>query len=87
MVFVPGGTFRMGSDKHYPEEAPAHKVTVDGLDRPHAGDQPAVSRNSSRHEPRHLRGNSARSQELSRRVPHMLYAGSLVSRRRAVRSI
>jgi hypothetical protein len=23
MVFIPGGTFRMGSDQHYPEEAPA----------------------------------------------------------------
>jgi sulfatase modifying factor 1 len=28
MVFVPGGTFRMGSDEHYAEEAPAHVVTV-----------------------------------------------------------
>jgi formylglycine-generating enzyme required for sulfatase activity len=27
-VFVPGGTFRMGSDRHYPEEAPAHLVKV-----------------------------------------------------------
>jgi formylglycine-generating enzyme len=31
MVFIPGGTFRMGSDKHYPEEAPIHRVTVDGF--------------------------------------------------------
>jgi formylglycine-generating enzyme required for sulfatase activity len=31
MVPVPGGTFLMGSDRHYPEEAPAHPVTVDGF--------------------------------------------------------
>jgi formylglycine-generating enzyme required for sulfatase activity len=35
MVRIPGGTFRMGSDHHYPEEAPAHRVSVDSfwLDR------------------------------------------------------
>ena len=31
MVRIPGGTFRMGSDNHYREEAPAHRVTVDGF--------------------------------------------------------
>ncbi len=31
MVWLPGGTFRMGSDHHYPEEAPAHEVTVAGF--------------------------------------------------------
>lgn len=31
MVRLPGGTFRMGSDAHYPEEAPAHLVTVDAF--------------------------------------------------------
>ena len=31
MVWIPGGTFLMGSDRHYPEEAPAHKVTVNGF--------------------------------------------------------
>lgn len=31
MVFVRGGTYLMGSDHHYPEEAPAHHVTVDSF--------------------------------------------------------
>jgi formylglycine-generating enzyme required for sulfatase activity len=31
MVFIPGGTFLMGSDRHYPEEAPRHHVSVDGF--------------------------------------------------------
>jgi formylglycine-generating enzyme len=31
MVWIPGGTFRMGSDHHYPEEAPVHRVKVDGF--------------------------------------------------------
>jgi sulfatase modifying factor 1 len=31
MAWIPGGTFRMGSNDHYPEEAPAHRVTVDGF--------------------------------------------------------
>ncbi len=31
MVRVPGGEFAMGSDAHYPEEAPVHRVKVDGL--------------------------------------------------------
>jgi formylglycine-generating enzyme required for sulfatase activity len=28
MIKLLGGTFRMGSDEHYAEEAPAHRVTV-----------------------------------------------------------
>lgn len=31
LLWIPGGTFLMGSDRHYPEEAPAHQVTVDGF--------------------------------------------------------
>jgi formylglycine-generating enzyme required for sulfatase activity len=31
MVWIPGGTFRMGSNDHYPEEAPVHRVAVDGF--------------------------------------------------------
>jgi formylglycine-generating enzyme required for sulfatase activity len=31
MLWIPGGTFRMGADDAYPEEAPAHNVTVSGF--------------------------------------------------------
>src|SRR5690348_18036883 len=31
MVWIPGGTYLMGSNHHYPEEAPVHYVTVDGF--------------------------------------------------------
>jgi formylglycine-generating enzyme required for sulfatase activity len=31
MVWIPAGTFLMGSNDHYPEEAPAHRVTVGGF--------------------------------------------------------
>jgi formylglycine-generating enzyme len=31
MVWIDGGRFTMGSDRHYPEESPAHAVTVDGF--------------------------------------------------------
>jgi formylglycine-generating enzyme required for sulfatase activity len=31
MIWIPGGIFRMGSDAHYPEEAPVHRVAVDGF--------------------------------------------------------
>jgi formylglycine-generating enzyme len=31
VIWVPGGTFRMGSDHHYPEEAPSHRASVGGF--------------------------------------------------------
>ena len=31
MMWIPGGTYTMGSDHHYPEEAPAHRVRVEGF--------------------------------------------------------
>jgi formylglycine-generating enzyme required for sulfatase activity len=31
LVWIPGGTFYMGSDTHYAEEYPVHRVTVDGF--------------------------------------------------------
>ena len=33
MSWVPGGTFLMGSDDFYPEERPAHRAQVDGIER------------------------------------------------------
>ena len=79
MVLIPGGTFRMGSDSHYPEEAPAHRVTVSGfwMDR-----TPVTNREfrsfveATGHvtfaeippDPKDYPGA----------LPHMLYAGSLV---------
>ena len=69
MVWIPGGTFRMGSDKHYPEEAPVHRVTVDGfwIDR-----TPVTNRQFTQFVEgdrlRHLRRDPARSEGLSRRA-------------------
>lgn len=31
MAWIPGGTFRMGSEDFYPEEGPIHQVSVDGF--------------------------------------------------------
>jgi sulfatase modifying factor 1 len=31
MKWIPGGSYMMGSNQHYPEEAPTHRVTVDGF--------------------------------------------------------
>ena len=31
MVWIPGGTYTMGSNDHYPEEAPTHRVSVNGF--------------------------------------------------------
>jgi len=79
MIFVPGGTFRMGSDKHYPEEAPAHRVTVDGffIDR-----TPVTNRQFKEF----VRATGHRTfaeippdpKNYPGALPHMLYAGSLV---------
>ena len=31
MLWIPGGTFRMGSEDFYPDEGPVHEVSVDGF--------------------------------------------------------
>jgi sulfatase modifying factor 1 len=79
MIWIPGGMFCMGSDRHYPEEAPAHRVAVDGfwIDRtPVTNRQFKEFVKATGHttlaeikpDPRHYPGA----------LPHMLYAGSLV---------
>ena len=79
MTRVPGGTFRMGSDRHYPEEAPSHLVTVDSffIDRtPVTNAQFRAFVRATGHvttaevppDPKDYPGA----------LPHMIYSGSLV---------
>ncbi len=79
MVWIPGGTYSMGSNDHYPEERPVHKVTVDGfwIDRyPVTNERFTRFIETTGHitwaeippDPRHYPGA----------LPHMLFAGSLV---------
>jgi formylglycine-generating enzyme len=79
MVCIPGGTYRMGSDHHYPEEAPAHRVTVASfwMDRtPVTNQQFRKFVDETGHvtfaeippDPKDYPGA----------LPHMIYAGSLV---------
>src|SRR5258708_10104483 len=79
MVYVPGGTFRMGSDKHYPEEVPVHRVTVDGfwIDR-----TPVTNREFRKfvNATGHVTFAEIRpdAKDYPGALPHMLKAGSLV---------
>ena len=79
MVRVPGGTFRMGSDKHYPEEAPVHRVTVDSfwMDR-----TPVTNRQFKEFVKATGHVTFAEippdPKDYPGALPHMLYAGSLV---------
>jgi formylglycine-generating enzyme required for sulfatase activity len=79
MVWIPGGTFRMGSDDHYPEEAPAHRVMVDGfwIDR-----TPVTNRQFKEFVKATGHVTFAEippdPKDYPGALPHMLYAGSLV---------
>ena len=79
MVWISGGEFSMGSDRHYAEEAPAHRVSLDGfwIDRtPVTNRQFKSFVNATGHvttaqiapDPNNYPGALA----------HMIYAGSLV---------
>jgi formylglycine-generating enzyme required for sulfatase activity len=79
MVWIPGGTFRMGSNDHYREEAPVHRVTVDGfwIDR-----TPVTNRQFRRFVVATGHKTTAEispdPKDYPGALPHMLYAGSLV---------
>jgi formylglycine-generating enzyme len=78
MVWISGGTFRMGSDKHYPEEAPSHRVSVDGfwIDR-----TPVTNRQFKAFVKATGHVTTAEippdPKDYPGALPHMLYAGSL----------
>lgn len=79
MVWVPGGTFRMGSDKYYPEERPVRTVSVDGfwIDR-----APVTNGRFRRfvEETKHVTfaETPPDPKDYPGALPEMLYAGSLV---------
>jgi formylglycine-generating enzyme len=79
MVFVPGGEFRMGSDGHYPEEAPAHRVSVGGFwidSAPVTNRQFRKFVNATKHVT--FAEITPRAEDYPGALPHMLKAGSLV---------
>jgi sulfatase modifying factor 1 len=82
MAWIAGGTFRMGSDHHYPEEAPAHRVAVEGfwIDRtPVTNRQFRQFVEATGHVT--LAERPPDPKDYPGALPHMLYAGSLVFRR------
>jgi formylglycine-generating enzyme required for sulfatase activity len=82
MVWIEGGGFRMGSDAHYPEEAPAHGVRVNGFfidpcpvtNRQFAGFVAATGY-------RTIAERAPNPADYPGALPHMLKPGSLVFRK------
>ena len=79
MIWIPGGAFRMGSNRHYVEEAPAHQVIVDGFwmdAAPVTNRQFAAFVEATGHVTMAERKPDPR--DYPGALPHMLRAGSLV---------
>ena len=79
MIFLPGGEFAMGSDRHYPEEAPAHRARVGAfwIDRtPVTNRQFRKFVNATKHVT--FAEIAPRAEDYPGALPHMLKAGSLV---------
>jgi formylglycine-generating enzyme required for sulfatase activity len=79
MIFIRSGTFRMGSNDHYPEEGPIHSVTVDG----YWIDRTPVTNHDFRsfvNATGHVTVAEIRpdAKDYPGALPHMLKAGSLV---------
>ncbi|NUU40054.1 formylglycine-generating enzyme family protein [Tardiphaga robiniae] len=81
MIFVSAGTFWMGSDRHYPEERPAHPVSVDGFfidETPVTNTQFAEFVAATGY--RTVAESVPDPKDYPGIMPEMLYAGSLVFR-------
>src|SRR3984893_15500566 len=79
MVWISGGAFCMGSNDHYREEAPVHRVTVDGfwIDRtPVTNRQFKAFAKATGHKT--FAEIPPDPKDYPGALPHMLYAGSLV---------
>ncbi|WP_244406153.1 formylglycine-generating enzyme family protein [Methylocella silvestris] len=79
MIYLDGGTFLMGSDRHYPEEAPAHRVAVDGFfmdETPVTNAQFRAFVEATGH--RTFAEIAPNSKDYPDALPHMLKPGSLV---------
>ncbi len=78
-VFIRGGAFRMGSDRHYPEEAPVHSVEVADfwIDRtPVTNAQFLAFVEATGY--RTVAEEPPKAEDYPGALPHMLRAGSLV---------
>jgi formylglycine-generating enzyme required for sulfatase activity len=79
MVWIPAGMFHMGSDRHYPEEAPKHRVEVNAfwMDRtPVTNGQFRKFINETGYVT--FAQIKPRAEDYPGALPHMLKAGSLV---------
>jgi sulfatase modifying factor 1 len=79
MIWIPGGTFRMGSDAHYKEEAPSHRAEVGGF----FIDKTPVTNRQFKAFVKATGYVTVAEQvpdpkDYPGALPHMLYAGSLV---------
>jgi formylglycine-generating enzyme required for sulfatase activity len=82
LIWIAGGRFMMGSDRHYPDESPAHAVSVDGfwIER-----HPVTNEQFSRfvYETRYVTfaERIPNAEDYPNAKPELLFAGSVVFRK------